>query len=115
MTKLEVITGSGNTSTTEPLILGESYYVAKYFRSNKQGDSGWQMSISHIYPKFRFPAKDLEDALKKANAYATLESQGNIGYELISLYLVQDVLHLPTNWVADMDLAKRIASEFQPY
>lgn len=115
MTKLEVITGSGNTSTTGPLILGESYYVAKYFRSNKKGDSGWQMSISHIYPKFRFPAKDLEDALKKANAYATSQSEGNIGYELKELYLVQDVLNLPTNWVADMDLAKKIESEFQPY
>ena len=115
MTKLEVITGSGNTSTTGPLILWESYYVVKYFRSDKNGDSGWQTSMSHIYPKFKFPANNLEDAIRKANTYAASLSQDKVGYEVIGLYKVQDVINVPKTLIANMTLADKIGSEFEPF
>jgi len=90
MSDLTVIVGGGNNQTSPPQV-GASFFVVRYFKSFKDGDSGWQQSVSDIYPTFRFQARDTDNALKLANAFAHMNSQGRVGYEIKSLYQVQEI------------------------
>lgn len=115
MADLKLIDGKGSNSSSNPT-LGDTYWVAEYFKSNKRGDSDWQQSISHIYPRFKFHAPTIDEAIKKAQAYANHRSGENVGYELEKLYQVQEVDGLPSNWVVDTkSVNDKLDDEFQPF
>ncbi len=63
-------------------------YMVQFYRDT---GGSWQQSVSHIFPKYQFSAKDDEMAVIRAAAFARKESCPGIDYKLQEIFEVRPV------------------------